>query len=202
MSNRAETVLIPLGGLLLEADLNIPENAKSIVIFVHGSGSNRRSPRNQYVAEAISRAGIGTLLFDLHSTYQFDIDLLTGQLVDVTEWVAEQNREIKVGYFGASTGGAVALVAAARQGGLVTTVVSRGGRPDLAGNLLCKVESPTLLIVGAKDEQVTVLNKRAYELLNCTKELVIVSGASHLFEEAGKLEEVANIAVEWFKKYL
>jgi pimeloyl-ACP methyl ester carboxylesterase len=185
------------------------------VLFVHGSGSSRHSPRNQYVARTIREAGIGTLLFDLLTLEEeaadvntrhlrFDIDLLAKRLVDATNWLKKKadTSHLRFGYFGASTGAAAALLAAAEFGEEIGAVVSRGGRPDLAGGALSRVKSPTLLIVGGLDFPVISLNREAYALLRCEKELVIVPGATHLFEEPGTLEDVARLAAEWFHRYL
>jgi putative phosphoribosyl transferase len=185
------------------------------VLFAHGSGSSRRSPRNQFVARAIREAGIATLLFDLLTSpeeaeddvtgrLRFDIGLLAGRLVEASRWIANQpaTRSLGLGYFGASTGGAAALVAAAEIGPAIDAVVSRGGRPDLAGDALEQVQSATLLIVGERDETVVELNRSAYALLRCEKELTVVSRATHLFEEPGALPEVAQLAADWFRRYL
>jgi dienelactone hydrolase len=201
----------------------IPSGAGAVVLFAHGSGSSRHSPRNQYVARVIREAGIGALLFDLLTAEEeavdiltrhlrFNIDLLADRLVDATKWIDAESdrlkyltraRHLRVGYFGASTGAAAALVAAAaRLGERVGAVVSRGGRPDLAGDVLPLVESPTLLIVGGADEVVIELNKEAFASLRCKKEMKIIPGATHLFEEPGALEQVARLAAEWFKEHL
>lgn len=210
-----EEVLMPVGEALLEGELQVPAGSRGIVIFVHGSGSSRHSPRNQYVARVIREAGIGTLLFDLLTQEEeaidlptrhlrFDIGLLTHRLIQATNWIEEREatRHLRIGYFGASTGGAAALVAAAALGEKISAVVSRGGRPDLAGEALPQVLSPTLLLVGGYDDVVIQLNQQAFERLHCPKELKIVPGASHLFEEPGKLEIVAQLAAEWFQLYL
>jgi dienelactone hydrolase len=198
-------------GVRLEGDLAIPDNARGVVIFAHGSGSSRHSPRNQFVARALRDAGLGTLLFDLLTAEEdrvyetrFDIDLLSTRLAAATTWFNQQPRArgMKIGYFGASTGAAAALIAAARMGSGVGAVVSRGGRPDMAERELARVTAPTLLIVGGLDDVVIDLNRRAYAQLGCEKELVIVPGATHLFEEAGTLEEVARLAAEWFVRWL
>jgi len=191
--------------------LEVPKNAKGIVIFSHGSGSGRLSPRNNFVAKVLQKAGIATLLVDLLTPKEelnrknvFDIDLLTERLKLVTDFI-KKNKETKnlsIDYFGASTGAASALRASAEQGSQIKAVVSRGGRPDLAMSYLPEVKSPTLLLVGELDEGVIELNQEAYKKLNCKKELKIIEGAGHLFEEPGKLEEVANLATGWFKKYL
>jgi dienelactone hydrolase len=215
MERDKREVRIPSGDATLEGEMSIPANATGIVLFAHGSGSSRHSPRNQYVARVISEAGVGTLLFDLLTGdeealdmvtrhLRFDIGLLSRRLIEATDWIATQRdtRHLRVGYFGSSTGGGAALVAAAELGERVGAVVSRGGRPDLAGVALARVVSPTLLIVGARDEVVLELNRQAYEQLNCKKELMIVPGATHLFEEPGTLEEVARAAARWFGEHL
>jgi len=207
-------VLLRLGEVTLEGELNVPEDAAGIVLFAHGSGSSRHSPRNQFVAEMIRAEGMGTLLFDLltleeeerdsrSGELRFDIDFLAQRLVEATQWLKKQpeGRELKVGYFGASTGGGAALVAAAKLGSMVSAVVSRGGRPDLAINDLPQVKSPTLLIVGGLDEMVLELNDYAYSKLRCEKSLRIVPGATHLFEEPGKLKQVAEISAKWFRSH-
>jgi len=195
----------------LEGILTIPEEALSLVIFAHGSGSSRLSPRNRYVAEVLQKSGMGTLLFDLLTSEEdeiyenrFDIPLLTERLKAATVWTrgqAETSR-LKIGYFGASTGTAVALVAAADFGEEIKAIVSRGGRPDLAMKALEKVLAPTLLIVGGEDHVVIELNKMAYEIIKSEKQLKIIPGATHLFEEPGALEAASRVATEWFKKYL
>jgi putative phosphoribosyl transferase len=208
-------VQIPANSIQLEGELKVPSSATGIVLFAHGSGSSRHSPRNQYVASVIRNAGVGTLLFDLLTREEeaidiqtrhlrFDIDLLARRLVDATNWIRREPtlRHLRVGYFGSSTGGGAALVAAAMVGEEIGAVVSRGGRPDLAGDALQRVKSPTLLIVGGYDEQVIELNEQAYAQLQCQKKLVIVPGATHLFEEPGTLEEVAHLAAQWFQKHL
>ena len=209
-------VRIPVDSINLEGNLNIPEGARGIVIFVHGSGSSRHSPRNQFVADELRRAGLGTLLFDLLTIEEeridmmtrhlrFDIELLSKRLIDVTGWVLNrpETRGLNIGYFGASTGAAAALIAAKEYATAVKAVVSRGGRPDLAESALIHVKAPTLLIVGGKDIQVIDLNKWALErIVALDKELKIVPGATHLFEEPGALEEVARLAGKWFTRYL
>lgn len=212
---KAGEVQISVGALLLSGELKIPENATGIVLFAHGSGSSRHSPRNQYVARLIREVGVATLLFDLLTRqeeaidnytreFRFDINLLARRLVAATDWLAgeDETTHLRPGYFGASTGGAAALVAAAEMGGKVGAVVSRGGRPDLAGPALGHVTAPTLLIVGGLDGPIIRMNEDAYSHLRCMKELKIVPGATHLFEEPGKLEEVANLAANWFLKHL
>jgi dienelactone hydrolase len=199
----------------LYGELEIPSHAQGVVLFAHGSGSSRHSPRNQYVASVLREAGIGTLLFDLltreeeeadrySGEFRFDVQLLAKRLIGATFWLENQPqvRGLKIGYFGSSTGGAAALMAASTQGDRITTVVSRGGRPDLAGDSLPNVKCPTLLIVGGLDEIVIQLNEQALEQLQCEKELRIVPGATHLFEEHGKLEEVAHISANWFREHM
>jgi predicted alpha/beta-hydrolase family hydrolase len=204
-------VHIPIDAIVLEGELVLPSKSKGVVLFAHGSGSSRKSPRNTYVADILQKAGIGTLLFDLltekeDQTYasRFDIELLTGRLIAATQWVMEKSsaKGLALGYFGASTGAAAALIAAAVLGPAVQAVVSRGGRPDLAFAALERVLSPTLLIVGGLDFEVLRLNQRAFERLRAPKDMVIVPGATHLFEEPGKLEVVARLAADWFLKYL
>lgn len=200
----------------LEGNLSAPDLARGVVLFAHGSGSGRHSPRNQYVAKRLNAAGLATLLIDLlteaeeraeaHTRHlRFDIGLLAGRLVGATDWLASDARtaDLAVGYFGASTGGGAALVAAARRPQRVAAVVSRGGRPDLAGDALPSVVAPTLLIVGGDDEPVIGMNEWALARLGSpAKRLEIVPGASHLFEEPGTLEEVARLAADWFTRYL
>jgi len=206
-----ELVKIPVNGIALEGALTIPRRAKGVVLFAHGSGSSRHSPRNNFVAQNLQDAGIGTLLMDLltkteDTIYEnrFDIDLLTWRLERATQWLMEQRetRSLDVGYFGASTGAAAALNAAATFGASIGAVVSRGGRPDMAMPALDRVESPTLLIVGGCDDVVIELNRQAYEKLKVEKHLAIVEGATHLFEEPGTLQEVASLAAAWFKRHL
>src|SRR6266704_4938906 len=208
-------VRIPSGDVTLPGELAIPENAVGVVLFANGSGSSRHSPRNQFVARTLRESGIATLLFDLLTPdeesedaltghLRFNIGLLAQRLVTATQWAANhpQGRRSGLGYFGASTGGAAALVAAASLGPFIDAVVARGGRPDLAGNALARVESPTLLIVGECDESVLRLNQQAYAQLPGKKELAVVSRATHLFEEPGALEEVARLAAQWFRGFL
>jgi len=213
---REHRVQIPSDGTVLEGELSVPVGATGVVLFAHGSGSSRHSPRNQFVAQVIREAGVGTLLFDLLTREEesvdirtrhlrFDIGLLARRLVDAADWVKREADlwHLRVGYFGASTGGGAALVAAAELGEEVGAVVARGGRPDLAGaEALQRVKSPTLLIVGGYDEPVIKMNEEAYAWLRCEKELKIVPGATHLFEEPGKLEEVAHLAAGWFAQHL
>ena len=212
----ASEVRIPAGAARLAADLEVPEGATGLVVFAHGSGSSRRSPRNRMVASALRAGGLATLLMDLLTgteeevdegtagSLRFDIGFLAGRLEAASAWVAADPRlgRMKLGYFGASTGAAAALVAAADLAGAVDAVVSRGGRPDLAGPALDKVEAPTLLIVGSLDEVVIELNREALARLRCEARLEIVPGATHLFEEPGTLEEVARLARGWFREHL
>ena len=211
----AREVHIPAGGAKLAGNLVVPAEASGIVLFAHGSGSSRHSPRNVLVATQLQRAGIATLLFDLltraeeetdvHTReHRFDIGLLAQRLIDGTQWIAAQDelRNMRIGYFGASTGSAAALVAAAKLGAGVAAVVSRGGRPDLAGAAnLAVVKAPTLLLVGSNDEKVLELNQSALEYLNCEKQLTVVPRATHLFEEPGTLEAVARHGALWFQRH-
>jgi putative phosphoribosyl transferase len=212
---QSRTEQIPSGQILLEGELLVPVGASGVVLFAHGSGSSRHSPRNQFVARTIREAGVGTLLFDLLTQEEetvdimtrhlrFEIGLLAERLVDATNWIKRgtDTSHLKVGYFGSSTGGGAALVAAAIVGEDIGAVVSRGGRPDLAGDALPKVKSPTLLIVGGLDYPVIRMNEDAYRQLRCEKELKIILGATHLFEEPGTLEEVARLAAGWFQRKL
>jgi putative phosphoribosyl transferase len=208
-------VLIDLEGVTLEGTLVLPKNARGLVLFAHGSGSSRHSPRNRYVAQILQSQHIGTLLFDLltrqeelfdqHSgKLRFDIPFLAKRLVGATRWVmgSAGTQDLRVGYFGASTGAGAALVAAAELPGIVSVIVSRGGRPDLAGSALDLVRAPTLLIVGGEDESVITMNREALARLKCPdKRLVIIPGATHLFEEPGTLEEAARVAAEWFTRH-
>jgi putative phosphoribosyl transferase len=204
-------VEIPSGAVRLPAIVGLPQGARGAVAFAHGSGSGRFSPRNNAVARVLQDAGLATLLADLLTEteaedrrFVFDIGLLAGRLLDCTRWLQQQTAtsSLPVGYFGASTGGGAALVAAAQFGDEIKAVVSRGGRPDLAGSHLGQVRAPTLLIVGGSDEPVIALNRQALAQLQGDKELVIVPGATHLFEEPGTLEEVARLARDWFLRYL
>jgi dienelactone hydrolase len=209
-------VRVAIGSVTLEGNLGLPESARGVVLFAHGSGSGRHSPRNRFVAAQLREAGLATLLLDLltveeeavdqHTAHlRFDIDLLADRLVGATDWLAEEPRTagLPVGCFGASTGGGAALVAASRRPDRVGAIVSRGGRPDLAGSALPRVRAPTLLLVGGEDKPVIDLNENALAQLGAAvKKLVIVPGASHLFEEPGKLEEVARLAADWFTRYL
>lgn len=200
-------VQIPANGHQLKGVLSLPAGCKSVVVFAHGSGSGRFSPRNQFVAGALQSAGIGTFLMDLLEEHEeddrekvFDIELLAERLQNAADWLRCQSetQKCRFGYFGASTGAAAALVAAARRPEDIYAVVSRGGRPDLAADDLSRVKAPTLLIVGGNDDVVIALNEEAQALLRCPKQLVVVPGASHLFPEPGALEEVARLASEWF----
>ena len=206
-------IRIRSGNAQLSGELAIPTTADGVVLFAHGSGSSRHSPRNQFVARTIRQAGAGTLLFDLLTKdeeaidrytgrLKFNIGLLANRLIDATHWLQNLDDSFGIGYFGASTGGGAALMAAAELRETVKAVVSRGGRPDLAGDTLRRVNAPTLLIVGGLDSPVIELNHEAYLKLNCEKELKIVEGATHLFEEPGTLEEVADLAANWFREHL
>jgi dienelactone hydrolase len=198
----------------LYGELEVPEDASGVVVFAHGSGSSRHSPRNRHVARILHEAGIGTLLFDLLTreeeeedvntgAFRFDIKLLAKRLIGATIWLEDQPpaQGHKIGFFGASTGGGAALMAAAAMGDRISAVVSRGGRPDLAGDALPNVKCPTLLIVGGLDDIVIQLNREALAKLRCEKELRIIPGATHLFEEHGKLDEVAGISADWFRRH-
>jgi putative phosphoribosyl transferase len=209
-------VRIPCGDAVLFGDLALPPRFSGLVLFAHGSGSGRHSARNRQVAKALQNAGIGTLLFDLLTTaeeradihtgeHRFDIALLTRRMQDTTLWVIAQPQfaDTPIGYFGASTGSAAALIAAARLGTRVSAVVSRGGRPDLAGPVvLASLKAPTLLIVGGDDHGVIELNEQAYQHIQCEKQLTLVPGAAHLFEEHGALEQVSALATSWFQRHL
>ena len=212
---RVRNVDIPIDGIVLHGDLVVPRDAKGIILFAHGSGSSRFSPRNRAVAETLREGGLATLLLDLLTRdeeqvdattreHRFDIELLATRLASATVWVTREpdTRHLPVGYFGASTGAAAALVAAASLGAVVRAVVSRGGRPDLAGASLAAVRAPTLLIVGGDDALVLELNQDALARLGGPKALDVVPGATHLFEERGALEEVARLARQWFTQHL
>jgi putative phosphoribosyl transferase len=213
---KSETYQIRISGnITLEGNLSIPEQPRGAVVFVHGSGSSRFSPRNQYVAGVLHEGGFATLLMDLLTKQEeeqdrttghlrFNIDLLSERVVEVTNWLTAQpgTRDLKIGYFGASTGAAAALVAATRLPLMVRAIVSRGGRPDLARTSLPNVKAPTLLIVGSRDTQVIQLNQMAHSLLQVEKQLVLIEGATHLFEQPGTLEQVAYLARQWFGVYL
>jgi len=206
------SVHIPAGPIELDGELILPQSATGVVLFAHGSGSSRFSPRNTYVAEVLQQRGIGTLLFDLltreedrNYATRFDITLLTQRLLAATKWMQSNpgTQSLNLGYFGASTGAAAALQAAAQMGDKIAAVVSRGGRPDLAGEAaLRQVTAPTLLIVGGADYGVIELNQQADALLNCKKKLTLVPGATHLFEEPGTLQQAAKIAADWFEQNL
>jgi len=210
-----QAVTISAHGVNLDGDLSIPPNAVGLVVFAHGSGSSRRSPRNRQVAEVLHQRRLATLLFDLLTPdevavdevtrhLRFDIGFLATRLVDVTDWIGTQAvvADLPIGYFGASTGAAAALVAAASRSAAVRAVVSRGGRPDLAMPALERVQAPTLLIVGGADYDVIPLNERAYRQLRSPKKLVLVDRATHLFEERGAIEQVSQLAADWFERHL
>jgi putative phosphoribosyl transferase len=208
---RDEEIRVTAGPVTVAGHLTIPEHPKGVVVFAHGSGSSRHSPRNRYVAEVLNKAGFATVLFDLLTPDEernranvFDIALLAGRLVDVTSWLAGQpdTAPLPVGYFGASTGAGAALAAAAHPGVKVAAVVSRGGRPDLAGQSLRDVHAPTLLIVGGRDEMVLRLNRQAQAAIPAECEIEVVPGATHLFEEPGTLEQVAVLGRDWFVDHL
>ena len=203
------------GPVTLEGNLAVPPGARGLVLFAHGSGSSRHSPRNRFVASMLQEGGLATLLVDLLTAEEeavdlrtrqlrFDIGLLAERLVGATDWLAQQaeTRNLRVGYFGSSTGGGAALVAAAERPDLAGAVVSRGGRPDLAGPALSRVRAPTMLIVGGNDTPVIALNQQALAQLRAEKQLEIIPGATHLFEEPGALEEVARLARSWFQRFL
>lgn len=205
---------IPADDIVLKGNLIVPSGAKGIVLFAHGSGSGRFSPRNQLVAEFLNKNGIATLLMDLLTDEEeaidmetghlrFDVEFLADRLIGATKWIKKntKTKNLKIGYFGASTGAAAALIAAAKRND-VYAIVSRGGRPDLAMPFLSKVRAPTLLIVGSFDEPVIEMNREAMQKIKAVKKLEIIPGASHLFEEPRKLEEVARLAAKWLKKYL
>lgn len=211
MTYNSKTVRIPVQSIVLEGTLSVPDKAIGLVIFSHGSGSSRFSPRNNFIAQQLQRKGIATLLFDLLTkgedeiySQRFNIDLLSERLVQVTKWLEEQARvkTLPIGYFGASTGAASALVAASKLPDKIKAVVSRGGRPDLAMDHLYLVEAPTLLIVGENDLEVMILNQEAFAKLTCVKSIQQVEGATHLFEEPGTLEEASRLANNWFVKHL
>ncbi len=205
----ARNVTLPPAGT--QGILSVPEGAEGVVLFAHGSGSSRFSPRNTYVASALQQEGLATFLFDLLTEEEaadrakvFDIPLLAKRLLEATEWIRNdaETRDLAIGYFGASTGAGAALVAAARTGTPIGAVVSRGGRPDLAGAALAEVAAPTLLIVGGLDHQVLQLNEAALAKLTCKKALQVVPGATHLFEEPGTLDQVIDLARRWFGDHL
>lgn len=212
---KRESVQVMLKQANLAGDLAVPDHAQGLILFAHGSGSSRLSPRNRYVAGVLQESGLATLLVDLLTAeeeridfdtrkFRFDIGLLASRLIGLTDWLGlhvELNR-LPLGYFGASTGSAAALIAAAKRSDQVRAVVSRGGRPDLAESSLPDVRAPTLLIVGEDDSPVLGLNRKAFAALGCTRKLEVVSGATHLFEEPGKLEAVSRLANDWFLQYL
>jgi len=213
--DETNVVRVPAGPVELAGNLQIPSQATGMVLFAHGSGSGRHSPRNQFVAAALNQAGLATLLLDLLTAEEeevdrytaelrFDVDLLARRLIAAADWVLAEpaTRSLRLGFFGASTGAAAALIAASERPDQTGAVVSRGGRPDLAGPALARVRAPTLLIVGSLDVPVIELNQRAAARLYVEKRIEIVPGASHLFEEPGVLEEVARLASEWFTRYL
>jgi len=215
MIHHETAVKITIGNAIVEGNLIVPLGAKGVVLFAHGSGSSRFSPRNQYVAKEFNKARIGTLLFDLltkeeeeedivTTEYRFNIDLLSERLIEATQWIKNdpQTKNLTFGYFGASTGAAAALIAAAKLPNDIAAVVSRGGRPDLAADYLSSVMAPTLLLVGGLDTVVIELNRQAMKQMSAEKKLVIIPGATHLFEEPGKLEEVAKLSTDWFLRYL
>jgi putative phosphoribosyl transferase len=208
-------VCVTAGPVRLDGNLTLPEGSPAVVLFAHGSGSSRHSPRNRYVARLLNEAKLATLLIDLLTLHEevidartaqlrFDIDLLAERLVDATDWLTQfpDTKDLRIGYFGASTGAAAALAAAALRPDPVGAIVSRGGRPDLAGAALIRVRAPTLLIVGENDKQVIQLNRAALAQLRCEKQLAIVPGATHLFEEPGALDVVARLARDWFERHL
>lgn len=213
MKTAEADVRIPFANFELEGELLAPDGARGVVLFAHGSGSSRHSKRNQFVAHSLREQGVGTLLFDLltaEEEYQerntrhlrFDIGMLADRLLAAAKWLHEREPELRVGFFGASTGGGAALVSAVRSTIPIAAVVSRGGRPDLAGPFLSKVKCPTLLIVGGDDGVVIDLNDEAFVQLRCEKEMKIIPGAGHLFEEPGTLEQVADLAGEWFVRHM
>jgi putative phosphoribosyl transferase len=208
---REKEVLIPAGSMKLAGIFSIPPKPAGVVAFAHGSGSGRLSPRNAFVAQVLQEAGLATLLFDLLDESEeldrrkvFDIGLLADRLLAGVVWLQNERgtHGLKLGYFGASTGAAAALEAAAKEPKGVAAIVSRGGRPDLAMNYLDKVKAPTLLIVGGNDRPVIAMNREAFENLKCKKDIVVIPGATHLFEEPGALDEVAKLAAAWFLKHM
>jgi putative phosphoribosyl transferase len=220
MNNSVQTieeqpVRIPTGSVTLDGNLTLAEDSRAVVLFAHGSGSSRHSPRNRYVARVLNEAKLATLLIDLLTLHEeavdahaahsrFDIGLLVERLVDATDWLTQfpDTKRLPIGHFGASTGAAAALLAAAVRPDVVGAIVSRGGRPDLAGAGLARVRAPTLLIVGGEDSQVIELNRAVLAELRCEKLLMIVPGATHLFEKPGALDEVARLARDWFRRHL
>lgn len=217
MEDRSDERLVRVvaGPVTLEGNLTLPAGARGVVLFAHGSGSSRLSPRNRYVAQLLNEGKLATLLIDLltpaegvidlqSAHLRFDIGLLAERLIGATDWLTQypDSRHLRVGYFGASTGAAAALVAAAERPRVVGAIVSRGGRPDLAGPALARVQAPTLLIVGGDDTPIIELNRQAFTQLRGEKRLAIIPGATHLFEEPGALEQVARLAREWLERYL
>lgn len=214
-ANRTHNVKVDAADEFIDCDLFLPDNAKAVIVFAHGSGSNRQSPRNQQVAEKINSAGFGTFLIDLLTKKEqqvdnvtrqlrFDISLISSRLIQATDWLYSNldMKDTKIGFYGASTGAAAAIVAAAERPEVVGAVVSRGGRPDLAGADLSKLRAPTLLIVGELDKDVIELNEKASRQMNCENRMSIVPGATHLFEEPGTMQEVIKLSIAWFDKYL
>ncbi|EKU96449.1 dienelactone hydrolase-like enzyme [Leptolyngbya sp. PCC 7375] len=214
-NNNEHLVSVQAGEVTLSGNLVIPTGAQGIVLFAHGSGSSRHSPRNRHVAKVLNDAGLATLLFDLLTSQEdvidrqnchlrFDIGLLASRLKGATNWLSQNpaTRMLNIGYFGASTGSAAALIAAAEQPDDIRAVVSRGGRPDLAGTALTRIQAPTLLVVGSNDPIVIDLNQDAFQRISSEKQLKIIPGATHLFEEPGTLEQVAKLASQWFQNYL
>ncbi len=209
-----QEVEVRVGDAVVGADLRLPEDGRAVVVFAHGSGSSRHSPRNRQVADRLERAGFGTMLLDLLTPdeeaidartgrFRFDIALLAERLLSAVTWLDDRaSPTVAVGYFGASTGAAAALVASAQQGDRIGAIVSRGGRPDLAAEALPAVLAPTLLIVGSLDETVVLLNQQASDRMVCERRMVLVPGATHLFEEPGALDQVADLATDWFGRYL
>jgi putative phosphoribosyl transferase len=215
LSVREQLAHVTAGSVTIEGNLNLPEGARAIILFAHGSGSSRHSSRNRYVARMLNEARLATLLIDLltadeeeidqHTGHlRFDIGLLARRLVGATDWLMQDpdTMHLPIGYFGASTGAAAALVAAVERSEAVRAVVSRGGRPDLAGPALARVQAPTLLIVGGNDKEVIQLNRAAFAQLRCIRQLIIVPGATHLFEEPGALAEVGQLARDWLQRHL
>jgi putative phosphoribosyl transferase len=215
MIHQETAMKIPVGNVVVEGNLTVPSGVKGVVLFAHGSGSSRFSPRNQYVAKVFNASKIGTLLFDLltreeeeidvlTAEYRFNIDLLAGRLIGATEWLKKdpKTKNYALGYFGASTGAAAALIAAAKLPSDIAAVVSRGGRPDLAADYLPRVVAPTLLLVGGLDRVVIDLNRQAMSQMVSETKLEVIPGATHLFEEPGKLEVVAKLSTDWFLTYL
>jgi len=210
---KADEIILPVGRLELRGTLTIPQHARGLVIFAHGSGGSRLSPRNRYVAEALRARALGTLLFDLmtesedrpdrvDASLRFDVEMLAERLLGVTRSVRARAQALPIGYFGASTGAAAALIAAAEAPDLIRTVVARSGRPDLAGPALARVEAPTLMIVGGADDHILHLNRAAAHRMTARCDLAIVQGATHLFDEPGALDEVAGLARGWFTRWL